>query len=103
MNTPRLLREAEQAPDVCKLADMPEDVRVIAGRVMTDLTCLCRGAALKTIVGLEETTESDNGFEAWRRLSKKALGGGGIKRLGLLNQITHYNFAKGDVVENISD
>ena len=59
-----MLREAEARETPVNLRDMEDEAKVFAGKVMSDLTCLCRESALRVLSQLEGTAEVDNGFEA---------------------------------------
>ena len=63
-DVPHLLRVVETQPDPLATTDMDDEVRVLAGKIMSDLTSFCRGSALRLIAQLDGGPEADNGFEA---------------------------------------
>ena len=84
-----LLEAAENRREQVSVGTMEDDVRKLAGLVMTDIALKTSDRALRIVMSV---AESDNGFEAWRLLCKKGEGGGAYKRTGLLNTILKHDF-----------
>ena len=102
-DVPGLLRQAERTETVLELSEMTDEAKKKAGKVMSDLTSLTRGNALRLISSLEGTPEEDNGFEAWRLLYYRATGGGTQKGLGMLTHILEYNFNDGFYLDRLTE
>eukprot|EP00971_Amphidinium_carterae_P235475 4672999-Amphidinium_carterae.1 len=96
LRLPEMLKQS--TVELYLLSDMDVEARVLAGKVMTDLALKTTGAAKRLIMSIEEP---DNGFLAFRELSRRAEAGTGLRETTLLTSILKFDFNGKDLRDRI--
>jgi hypothetical protein len=94
----RLLVEAEATQDVIPLGTMVADRARQAGKVWQELSLMCRGEAGRVV----QSVEIENGFEAWRLLSRRARGGGQTRAKTLLSVVLSFKFDTKTILDDLN-
>jgi hypothetical protein len=95
---PELMQAAADQTEPCALVDMSDDVRALAGEIVSDLALRTTDRARRRLM----TTElGSNGFEAWGFLAAMVEGGGPKRRTGLLRTILEFDFEASDFCDRV--
>ncbi len=70
----------------------------LAGKVWQELSLLCRGEAGRVV----QSVEIENGFEAWRLLSRRARGGGQTRAKTLLSFVLSFKFETKTILDDLN-
>ena len=80
--------------------DLPDDVKVVAGKLMTELCTRTTAKAKRALMQMPES-ESSNGFKAWRILAYIGEGGGSTRKTGILNMVLKLNSSGNDFLDKV--
>ena len=94
----RLLMEAETTQDAIPMLPMTVERARLAGKVWQELSLLCRGEAGRVV----QSVEIENGFEAWRLLSRRARGGGQTRAKTLLSVVRSFRFDTKTILDDLN-